>query len=483
MNDEFLKKAESLKPELYKTEIIAEGDYGVIAKGENMVFDLKNYFVGRCRIKFSTSGGVIDGPAFLAVTFAETKEELSVSPFGVKSTISGAWIQKEYFHLDYPACEYEFDRRYACRYIKVECIDASAWYKLHIDQIVFTEETSAFGKISSDFSDKELNSIDETALRTMRSCMQEVFEDGPKRDRRLWLGDLRLQALVNYQTYKNYDLVKRCLYLFAATADQTGRIKGSVFTGRGVYTEPLSVMFDYPLLFIPTLCEYLCATGDSETAEELYSTAIGQLKATACVFAADGKAVAARNMGWCFIDWDDELDKEACAVAVYIYALKYAAFLSEKLGKPTDEFKKQIADKSATAVRNYYDDRLGFFVGKNGQISYAENAWFCLAEVLPAEERKRILLGLSGVDGALKPKTPYAYHYFIQALIDCGEKGCALSLLREYWGNMKKVCESTFPEIYNPQNADGNPYGCKALLSNCHAWSATPSYFLRKYFG
>jgi hypothetical protein len=31
--------------------------------------------------------------------------------------------------------------------------------------------------------------------------MQEVFEDGPKRDRRLWLGDLRLQALVNDVTF------------------------------------------------------------------------------------------------------------------------------------------------------------------------------------------------------------------------------------------------------------------------------------------
>lgn len=28
-------------------------------------------------------------------------------------------------------------------------------------------------------------------------CMQSVFEDGPKRDRRLWLGDLRLQALAS----------------------------------------------------------------------------------------------------------------------------------------------------------------------------------------------------------------------------------------------------------------------------------------------
>lgn len=32
-------------------------------------------------------------------------------------------------------------------------------------------------------------------MKTLADCMQDVFEDGPKRDRRLWLGDLRLQAL------------------------------------------------------------------------------------------------------------------------------------------------------------------------------------------------------------------------------------------------------------------------------------------------
>ncbi|MFR6136264.1 MAG: hypothetical protein ACLUI0_06370 [Blautia massiliensis (ex Durand et al. 2017)] len=61
--------------------------------------------------------------------------------------------------------------------------------------------------------DEMAKKLDRVSLRTLQNCMQDVFEDGPKRDRRLWLGDLRLQALANYETFKNYDLVKRCLYL------------------------------------------------------------------------------------------------------------------------------------------------------------------------------------------------------------------------------------------------------------------------------
>jgi hypothetical protein len=50
-------------------------------------------------------------------------------------------------------------------------------------------------------SDPQLKAIDNVAVLTLQNCMQEVFEDGPKRDRRLWLGDLRLQALVNDVTF------------------------------------------------------------------------------------------------------------------------------------------------------------------------------------------------------------------------------------------------------------------------------------------
>jgi alpha-L-rhamnosidase len=62
------------------------------------------------------------------------------------------------------------------------------------------------------------------SLRTLRDCMQTVFEDGPKRDRRLWLGDLRLQALADYVSYRNDDLVKRSLYILAGTATDKGLV-------------------------------------------------------------------------------------------------------------------------------------------------------------------------------------------------------------------------------------------------------------------
>lgn len=49
-------------------------------------------------------------------------------------------------------------------------------------------------------------------------------------------------------------------------------------------------------------------------------------------------------------------------------------------------------------------------------------------------------------------------------------------------GKMIEKGTDTFWEIFNPDNPDVSPYGGLVVHSFCHAWSCTPTYFLRKYF-
>mgnify|MGYP000750820041 FL=1 len=85
--------------------------------------------------------------------------------------------------------------------------------------------------------------------------MQDVFEDGPKRDRRMWLGDLRLQARANYYTFKNYDLAKRCMYTFCRTAFfNEGKLSACVFTEPEMEPDD-TYLLDYALIFL------ICASG------------------------------------------------------------------------------------------------------------------------------------------------------------------------------------------------------------------------------
>ncbi|HBU0449064.1 TPA: sugar hydrolase, partial [Klebsiella pneumoniae] len=72
----------------------------------------------------------------------------------------------------------------------------------------------------------------------------------------LWLGDLRLQALVNDVTFANHSLVRRCLYLFAGHTRQDGMVSANIFVQPQVIADD-TFLFDYSLFFVDTLFNYL----------------------------------------------------------------------------------------------------------------------------------------------------------------------------------------------------------------------------------
>lgn len=99
----------------------------------------------------------------------------------------------------------------------IEILDLSSKFNLVVENAFCIAVSSVDDEELCEFQaqSKQLARLDQIACRTLHNCMQTVFEDGPKRDRRLWMGDLRMQALANYETYQKNDMVKACLYLFA----------------------------------------------------------------------------------------------------------------------------------------------------------------------------------------------------------------------------------------------------------------------------
>ena len=480
MNEKFLKTAEELKPKLKRRTHCVSGEY-ILGENDCAVYDFGDHFVGYLKLYFSTVGAHFDAPALLKVKFCENRQEIDEDTSAYHGWISKGWLQEEIIHIDEFPCAYSFKRRYAFRYIKIEVIAVSPKYKLKAEKAEVRSLTSAKSTMKLSGGDKLEKAIDKVALKTLSECMQYEFEDGPKRDRRLWLGDLRLQALTNYYTFKENDLVKRCLYLFAATADEEGNISQCVFTKPEVAPDDTS-MFDYSLLFIPTLYDYFKATGDKNTAKELLPLAKKQIEIAKKQF--DGDVIRdCDRLGWCFLDWSLELNKQAGAQAVYIYAEKSLIALLRELKEDCADYEKDVVLKSKAATEKFYDGEKGLFTsGENGQISYATNVWYALAEVFGKEENALLLGRLKDHDEAIKPVTPYMMHHYVEALIQSGLEGEGRKVLRDYWGGMVNEGADTFFELYNPDNPDESPYGGKAVNSYCHAWSCTPSYFLRKYY-
>ena len=455
-----------------------------LKKGQKVCLDFGNHFVGYVSLGFGYRGSHPDAPVLMRVRFAERLSELKESRKTYQGWICSSWVQEEIVHVDLIPGELALPRRYAFRYVEVEILDISTRFSLMLESAFVKAVSGAREEELLPYrGEKELEKIDRIACRTLHNCMQRVFEDGPKRDRRLWLGDLRLQALANYETYRNYDMVKACLYLFAALPMEDGRI------GAGIFLEPEpevddQLLFDYALLFVPALLDYYRASGDRETLEELSESAFRQIELAKEDLDEEGLVRDSDRLGWCFLDWSLTLNKQAGAQGVFLYAVKAAKEIAQLLhdnGKIKELEEVQTLLTSA-ANKHFWDEESGFFLsGKEKQLSWASQIWLILGGAVEEKEARDILKRLPSSD-AVKPVTPYMYHHYVEALIRLSEKEKALSVIRSYWGKMAEQGFDTFPELYNPENPDESPYGGTIVNSYCHAWSCTPSYFLRKYF-
>lgn len=503
-NQDFLNKAERLFPKLNKVTVRpirtvwpenADGRYVAVetgsyteeklSTGDSVVLDFGDHETGYFTAHFGSAGAHPDAPVWIRVRFAERLSEFFEDASEYKGWISKAWIQETQAHLDILPCEISFPRRYAFRYVKIEVLDCSSRFKLTVEDASATAVSSADDSSLLTYSckDPEMEPLDRIAVRTLHECMQTVFEDGPKRDRRLWMGDLRLEALTNYETYQANDLVKEGLFLFAGDTDDDGRVASNLFIEPSIEADDV-YMFDYSLFFTTTLRDYYANTKDEETLRDLYRIAIKQVELSEERLGSDGVVEDSDVMGWCFVDWNLGLNKQASAHGIYLYALLAAADLASFMGEKEkeDEFRKRHATGVQAVRKALYDPGKRVFVsGSSRQISFASQCWLILGKALSDEEGRSALKAvelLSDVEGMV---TPYMYHHYIQALIDVGLEDKAKEVMKEYWGGMVSDGADTFFELYRPGYPNESPYGGTIVNSYCHAWSCAPAYFIRKY--
>ena len=497
-NEEFIQKAESMKPELIETfaypfnaavlkenKLIWERDFThekVWGKGDSFVLDFGNHGVGYISFTCELSGSPQDAPSLIQLKFCEIDKEIFEDSAEYNGWISKGWIQEELVRIDSLGKVIGLERRYAFRYLKIDIIDTSRKYKIKLSNFVFKKVTAVSMK-NIGFTlcdDKILNLIDEVSLRTLQNCMQTVFEDGPKRDRRLWIGDLWLQAQVNNCTFKNYDLVKRCLYMFASITKDDGMVAACMFETPEIIMDD-TFLLDYSLFFISVLCDYYLAAKDKETLNSLAPTAITQIN-IASKYLDENGIFQSEGEYHCFIDWNSDLDKQCSMQGVYLYSLLRIVELYELLGEKEKAlaYMDEYETNKKETVKKFWDaDREVFISGANKQISIASQIWMVIAGVIGGKSAKKALN--IAMKSNIAMVTPYLNHLYLIALFKCGESDEAIKHMKKYWGGMIAEGADTFWELFNPDNINESPYGSTIINSYCHAWSCTPSYIIRKY--
>lgn len=481
---DFLKKANDLMPVLREKTVrptsgMPEADK-LMREGDCFLLDFGSHFVGHLTLRLEVKrpgDDAADAPLAVEFRFFENLCEDTGKPY--TGGLSSSWLQVANLLVDDPYAPIVLPRRYAFRYVKIKFMANTSYSVVYRDCFVkaVTSGDEALVEPLPEGTDPLLARIDKAGVLTLRDCMQQVFEDGPKRDRRLWLGDLYLQAKTNYYTFKNNDLVLRCLYLFAGLAHEDGCLSSAVFH-EPVLKKQSWILHDYALFFIGVLADYYRATGRDDVVKELWPTALRQTEIAYKAFLDAGRRA---NTDLYFIDWCPALDKSCAALGIIVSMLKEALFLADIAGTSEEKLAlKERIDGVSPALIGLYDKSLSLFRGVSGQLSIHSQMWAVLAGVLDAAEETNVMratLKTAMVD----PVTPYAMHYYAEALIKAGLKDEAFSLIRRHWGGMLERGCDCFPEVYVPRDPEASPYGDVTINSFCHAWSCTPSYFIRKY--
>lgn len=459
---------------------------------KKIIVDFGEHLVGKVSFRIKDIVGMQDAVLRFKVKFGEVPSDLALPIEPYTGSLSRGWLQDFVCDVSYDG-SFTFSRRITARYMEIEAIGTSIYSDFCFDDITF-EATTAAGESQLQLSSATpqiFKDIARVSENTLRDCMQGVFEDGPKRDQRLWMGDLYLQALANTVSFKEYNMTKRCLYLLAGLSNPNN---GLLYSNLVEYPKPHAqgtFFVDYALSYVLTLGDYLDATGDKVTANDLWPVAKRQVEAV--LEEAIGDDYLYSNTGYqfkgmmfsiVFFDWAPvTLDTHAAMQGYLPYVVDRLYNLATKLGR-TAEVKQlpQVAARLRKAGKKTYWDGQNIVSGNAHQQSYTGTSWAVLGDLLSKKDAQKAIRNVMKNKESIAPGTPYANHFLVAAMLHCGMNQEARDYVENYWGGMVRLGADTFWEYYVPDNHLFSSYNGYTLLNSyCHAWSCTPVYFIVKY--
>ncbi len=333
-------------------------------------------------------------------------------------------------------------------------------------------------KVAGEFacSDPRLEKIWRMALRTMRLCSHETFEDCPYYEQMQYAGDTMITSKIAMLTTGDYRLTKQALYHFDWSRLSDG-LTQSRFPSRLVQIIP-----SWSLHWITCARDYVLCSGDVATIRDL----LPGFRAVLDWFRrhADGEGLPGKLPFWNITDWcpwwprgvvPGAADGPTCIIAAqYIVALEDVSDLCRVLGREreADELATEAGVLRARLHLSFWSEEEGLYFDRPGgpEISQYGNAWAVLCGAAGARERE-ILLRRFPHDEKLAPGSFFWWHAGFGALARCG----AYDRMPEFLGPWHESAEGGLDTF-----VEENSY----WRSLCHAWSAHPALeFLTRVLG
>lgn len=387
------------------------------------------------------------------------------------------------------------------RYVLLVFRDVARPLKVHAVDYTFTsypvERRGSF-----ECSDPLLNRIWETGAYTQQLCMHDAYVDCPWREQAQWWGDARVQWRVNMAVFGDHALLRRGIRQAAQS-----QIHDGLTYGLFPCECHSCILPDYTLVWICSIWDYYRYSGDDSPVREHFDAVVRALewferfagRAHLCGYPSNGT--------WLFLDWAP-LFKGGYSTTFtlqYLEALQVAVRMARHLGRAAEARKyAALAGKvGRAAVRAFWDPKgRQFWEGCSArtrrpyrQVAQHGNSYAILTGVQKRWHRRiaaRVVWILEHHDrlfaansngnchrpGARYPiASPFFYAYVLEALFQTGYGREALAGIRKLWGRLLDGGATTWPESWNH---GPDTYGD---TSNCHAWSASPTYHLSEQIG
>ena len=412
-----------------------------IEPGADMLLDFGYAFHGGFRILFCTESSRLD------VCFGESVAESLGEPDPDSSRRHTVLDLPNYGMLEYGNTVF--------RFLRIRNVGNKTVHCQNIIGVALECDLELTGCFES--SDKRLDEIWKTGIRTVHLCMQDYIYDGSKRDRIVWMGDLHPEIKGILCGFSDYSIIRDSFELLInqAPADQ-----------------PMNGFYTYSCWFIIALWDYCCSANDRQFLLK-HIDYVEKMLVHFSKFVSENGAEKIPEIR--FLDWPNEAYPEAKHAGIHallVWMMRAGSKLLRAAGRNAD-----MCEKTLKQLCRYIPDPVG------------RKAPAALLTLTGLSDQTMVL----ETDPFSDVSTFYGYY-----MLMAKKTIPALQLTRKYWGAMLDFGATSFWEDFDlnwiknagridelpvPGKKDlhadfGNYCYCGLRHSLSHGWSCGPAPFL-----
>ncbi len=465
------------KPLLPADRPLSASQETLAADGFYLVIDLGSEETGYVYLDLAADAGTV-----VDIGHGEHLDDLRVR----------AWVGNRYFASRYVCTRgrqtfVHWHKRMAGRYLQLHVRGAANSFRLYHASLLPTpypiEEKGHFMS-----SDRRQEDIWHIAVRTLRLCMHEHYEDCPWREQALYANDARNQALAGYYVFGEGN--------FPATSfELLGRGQGD--DGWLEMCMPATIAITIPsftFCWVLAVADHWLYRGNRDFLDRMLPTVRAILEKRIAEICEDLLPCPIGQRYWQFYEWvpgldgrdrilDGEQRFDAALNFFFILALRAGASLAAASGADADERRwKRLAGKVARAgQRTFWHAEAGAYqsyVGDKAPAHFAElNQALALLAELPGKRaadklRDKLAEPSDWIETSLS-QTLYKY----EALLGGSDEHqrAVFEAMGDEWTSMLHQGATSFWEM----RGGADEFDWAGSL--CHGWSAIPVYFYGAY--